>query len=253
MPASVGIVIPAYRADPETVNNFTTLLHETIGGTVHVEFDAPTQETLDRLSEPDSINTCSGRRGKGRAITEGFEFLSTDILAFADADAATPAASVADVVESVRSRQTDLAIGSRRHPDANIEAHQTHLRRSMGDVFAWTARHLLPTSAYDYQCGAKGLTAEAWQQLRPHLYESGFAWDLELIAMAGAKGLRIEEIPVTWRDDPESTVDPFSAAVNMASALVSIRHRVKAMDGHPIHTTLDRVQRSSPSPLLGDD
>lgn len=123
----------------------------------------------------------------------------------------------------------------------------------MGDVFAWTARRLLPTSAYDYQCGAKGLTAEAWQQLRPHLYESGFAWDLELIAMAGAKDLQIEEIPVTWRDDPESTVDPFSTAVNMASALVSIRHRVKAMDGHPIHTTLDRVQRSSPSPLLGDD
>jgi hypothetical protein len=253
MSISVGIVIPAYHADPELLNTYATSLHETIDGTVHVEFDEPTEEALDTLSEPDSINIYPGRRGKGKAITEGFESIGTDILAFADADAATPAASIAEIVESVKDRSTDLAIGSRRHPEANIEAHQTHIRRRMGDIFAWTARHFLPTTAYDYQCGAKALTSDAWHQLRPHLYEPGFAWDLELIAMAGAKELHIKEIPITWRDDQGSTVDPFSTAVNMASALIAIRHRVKTMDGNPVHTTLDRVQRSPPSPLLGDD
>lgn len=255
MSRSVGIVIPAYRADPETLDAFAAGLHESVGGTVHVEFDAATPETVSTFSEPDSINTHPKRRGKGRAITDGFEALSTetDVLAFADADAATPAASVADVVAPVRDGRADLAIGSRRHPEAEIEAHQTRLRRRMGDVFAWTARRLLPTSVYDYQCGAKALTSDAWQQLRAHIYEPGFAWDLELVAMAGAKDLTIEEIPVTWRDDPESTVDPFSTALNMSSALVSIRHRVKAIEGHPVHTTLDRVQSESSPPLLGEE
>jgi glycosyltransferase involved in cell wall biosynthesis len=250
---SVGIVIPAFRSNPETINRFATHLHKNINGTVHVEADAVDKEVIDSLTEPDSINAYPERRGKGRAITEGFETLSTDILAFADADAATPAASVADIVRTIRDEETDLAIGSRRHPNSNIEAHQTYLRHRMGDAFAWIARRLLPTAVYDYQCGAKGLTAEAWKQIRLHLREPGFAWDVELIAIAGAKDLKIKEIPITWRDSPESTVNPFSTAISMASALISIQHQVGIIDGSTFHTTIDRVQRESPPKLLDDD
>lgn len=151
------------------------------------------------------------------------------MVAFADADGSTPVASLEDVIKPVQTGSTDVAIGSRRHPDATIKSHQTAARRRMGDVFAWVARRMLSTTAYDYQCGAKAFSMDAWQSIQPHINETGFAWDLEVIAIAGALNRSIEEIPVEWDDDPDSTVNPISTTLSMARALVTIRYRIDTL------------------------
>lgn len=254
MSHTVGIVIPAYNPDPHTLNEYIDTL-QNIADTVHVELDVPSESTLDVLSQPDSLNIASTRRGKGQAITDGFNTLSTDTLAFADADASVPSSSVETVIRSVQQGTADLAIGSRRHPDAVIKSHQTRLRRRMGDVFAWLTRHLLPIVLHDYQCGTKAVSATTWKELSPHLYETGFAWDLEVLAIADVMEYTIDEVPVTWDDDPVSTVDPISTAVNMAAALVAIRHRAKAIEGSTVHSALTRVDERDidTSNAPGDD
>lgn len=241
MTKTVGIVLPAYKPDPTVLETYIESLQDAIADVVHVEIDAPSGDLTEPLARADSYNIASERRGKGQAITDGFETLSTDVLVFADADAATPAASVAGVIDPVRQGNSDLAIGSRRHPEAVIESHQTRLRRRMGDVFSWLARRFLPVSVHDYQCGAKALSASAWEQLQPHVTETGFAWDLEVIAFAGARGMEIQEVPVRWNDDPESTVDPVSTAISLAMSLISIRHRVAVHDGNSLHSIADRL------------
>jgi hypothetical protein len=67
-----------------------------------------------------------------------------------------------------------------------VDSHQTYARRWLGHAFAYLARRLLDVPLSDFQCGAKALTADAWRAVRSHLYEAGFAWDLELIAVANA-------------------------------------------------------------------
>jgi hypothetical protein len=255
MAHSVGIVIPAYNPDPSILNEYVKGLKSDVADTVHIELDAPADATVDSLTHHDSLNIAPTRRGKGRAITDGFNTLSTDILAFADADGSVDCPSVEAVLQPVRQGTADVAIGSRRHPDAVIKSHQTRLRRRMGDVFAWLTRHLLPITLYDYQCGMKALSATAWDELSPHLYETGFAWDLEVLAMADVMEYTIDEVPVTWDDDPVSTVDPLSTAVNMATALVAIRHRTKVIEGSTVHSALARVGEHDTvtSSTTGDD
>ncbi|WP_372911805.1 glycosyltransferase [Salinigranum sp.] len=253
--SNVGVVVPAYRPDTARITSYLAALDEACSPAVlRVELDAPRSETLDALracSVPVEVSTSADRRGKGAAITAGFESLASradvDVIAFADADGSTPAESLADVVQPVVDGRADLAVGSRRHPDADVVSHQTLARRRLGDGFAWLARRFLDVSLYDYQCGAKALSVAAWAAVREHLYEPGFAWDIELVSVAGALDCRVAEVPVTWEDHPKSTVSTVDTTLRLGWALVRSRHRARSLRQDRLHALLERSRDSGPS------
>ncbi|NHN47403.1 glycosyltransferase [Halostella sp. JP-L12] len=242
MPPSIGVVVPAFRPDVDVLSSYVRALDERLDpAAIRVELDDPAPGVRSALSDlPATVHAASARRGKGGAITFGFERLDTDVLAFADADGSTPAESIAAVVDPVRNGDADLSVGSRRHPDADVRSHQTLARRRLGDAFAWTARRLLDADLHDFQCGAKALTRDAWETVRRHLYEPGFAWDVELVAIAGALDQRIVEVPVVWEDMPDSTVAPVRTALELGWALLRSRHRARRLRGHRVHRALAR-------------
>lgn len=247
MADEVGVVIPAYQPDIETLLEYAEALRKAIDPTtILVELDAPAAGVASRLRDAGlAVHAAQDRRGKGAAITHGFETLETDILAFVDADGSTTAPAMASVIDALD--DAPIAVGSRRHPDATIGSHQSLVRRRFGDVFAWIARQMLAVDLYDVQCGAKAMRREAWQQLRSHVYEGGFAWDIEVLAVAGALDINVIEVPITWVDDPRSTVDPIRTTADMLRALVVVRHRTKALRGSRIHGL---ARRYSTDPLV---
>jgi len=263
MQPTVGVVVPAYHPDPGRLRSYLRAIRETIDpAELRVELDLPNEtppsDTLSGdtrpgdepdpspdsapLDLPDGVDchVVRRRRGKGGAVTAGFEALSTDVYAFADADGATPASSLADVLAPVCDGDADLAAGSRRHPDSVVRSHQTFARRFLGDGFAWIARRLLDAELYDYQCGAKAVTATAWERIRGHLYEPGFAWDIELVAVAGALDCRIAEVPIAWEDQPGSTVSPVGDTLDMGRGLLVARHRARIIRDNRLHRLIDR-------------
>lgn len=248
MQPTVGVVVPAYHPDPGRLRTYLRAIRDTIDpDEIRVELDLPgdgsdTPSDSPPVAIPDGVDcrVARRRRGKGAAVTAGFEALSTDVYAFADADGATPAPSLADVIAPVRGGGADLAAGSRRHPEADVRSHQTFARRFLGDGFAWIARRLLDAELYDYQCGAKAITAAAWERARDHLYEPGFAWDIELVACAAALDYRIAEVPVAWEDQPGSTVSPVSDTLDMGRGLLVARHRARLIRDDRLHRLIDR-------------
>jgi len=262
---SLGLVVPAYQPDVDRLVSYVRSCRARLDpAAVRIELDAPDPGVTERLREalPEAVVAVAHeRRGKGAAITAGFEALTrgqgtasgpsggdadsrdaVDCLAFADADGSTPPGSLAAIIAPVADGRADLAVGSRRHPDAEVAGHQTLARRRLGDAFAWLARRLLSADCYDYQCGAKAITADAWLTVRPHLYEAGFAWDVELIAMTAALGLRVEEVPIEWEDQPGSTVDPVDTAVSLGTALLVARHRAKRLQDSRLHDAIARTR-----------
>jgi glycosyltransferase involved in cell wall biosynthesis len=249
MTRSVGVVIPAYRPDADILASYARALHERLApAAIRVELDGPADAlgaALDDAPSTVEVNAVDERRGKGAAVTDGFEALvdDVDVLAFVDADGSTPVDSVADVVAPVRAGSVDLAVGSRRHPDATVQSHQTLARRRLGDGFAWLARRLLDVRLYDYQCGTKAIDSGTWREVRSHLYEPGFAWDIELVAVTDALGHRIREVPVDWQDRPGSTVSPVRTTLRLARGLVVARHRARLLGDDAVHSLIDRNDR----------
>ena len=251
MAQTVGVVVPAFRPDVDRLRSYVTAIDERLNpATIRIELDDPEPDVPDELVDLSAeVNAVPYRRGKGAAITEGFEALGTDVLAFADADGSTPASSLADVISPVTSGTVDLAAGSRRHPRSTVVSHQTWARRFMGDGFAWLARRLLEVPLHDYQCGAKAISAAGWATVRDHLYEPGFAWDVELVAIAGALDLSVGEVPIEWHDRPGSTVAPVGDAVRLGQALFRSRHRAKQLRDDRLHTAV-AAARDDPTALV---
>ena len=245
----IGIVIPAYRPDGDILQTYVEAVRDTLDpAAVRVEVDAPTDTDLvEALSDQAGVNVgvSEQRRGKGAAITAGFEALldrtAVDVLAFADADGSTPATELAGIVDRLTESRADVCVGSRRHPEATVTTHQTRVRRRLGDTFVSLANLVLPVSLTDYQCGAKALTRDAWQAIRPHLYRGGFDWDLELVAVAAALGRRIVEQPITWSDHPNSTVQPLRDGVGMLVGLLVARHRYAVLKQGRVHSALHHL------------
>lgn len=241
----LGVVVPAYRPDVDRLNAYVAALDERLApARILIELDAPRGGCVEALKDgPATVSVSPDRRGKGRAIAAGFDRLVAEqsagsdsraderggTLAFFDADASTPPESAAAVVAPVLGGETDLAVGSRRHPEAVVGRHQTLGRRRLGDAFAWCARRVVEPSLSDYQCGAKALSATAWTDVGGHLGESGFGWDLELVVMAATLGYEIEEVPIEWHDRPRSTVPPVRTALALARSLYVARRRANRL------------------------
>ena len=249
MARSVGIVVPAFRPDVDRLREYVTAIDaELAPAAIRIELDDPDPGVENALASlPATVHAVPTRRGKGAAITDGFEHLDTDVLAFVDADGSTPVDSVKAVVDPVRDGTVSLAVGSRRHPESIVHSHQTYARRWLGHAFARVARLLLDASLYDYQCGAKAIDREAWQAIRGHLYEPGFAWDIELVAMAAALGFDIREVPIEWEDYPGSTVSPIGTSLQLAQALFAVRHRAKLLSDDPLHSALETYRADQPA------
>jgi len=254
MAPAVGLVVPAYRPDVERLADYVDSLRTVLDpAAVRIEVDAADADVREALAAIDAdVNAVPSRRGKGAAVTDGFEALDTDVRSFADADGSTPASSLLEVIAPVADGRADLAVGSRRHPDARVAAHQTWARRFMGDVFAAVARRLLDVPIYDFQCGAKAITADGWATVREHLYEPGFAWDVELVATSAALDLSVAEVPIEWHDRPGSTVSPVGDAVRLGRALLRSRHRAQQLRDDRLHTAI-AARRPDPTALVDEE
>lgn len=243
---SVGIVIPAYRPDVSRLSAYIDALCAVVDPErIHIELDTTDPREVEAIARlaPRIVttNVVGTRRGKGKALTRGLDTLTTDVIVFVDADGSTDPHSVRELIEALD--YADMSVGSRRHPDAVIADNQTVVRRGLGDGFAWLARKALPVKLFDYQCGAKAMWRTTWERIRGHVSEPGFAWDIEIIAIAGALQYRVTEVPIVWHDQPGSTVDPLATVCELGLALARAHYQGKLISGNPMYTRAERLSQ----------
>jgi dolichyl-phosphate beta-glucosyltransferase len=54
-----------------------------------------------------------------------------------------------------------------------------------------------------------------------------FAWDVELLFLARRLGLAVAEVPVTWRNDADSSVGLIGDPINMLFDVARVRWRFR--------------------------
>ena len=140
-------------------------------------------------------------RGKGAAVRTGMMAARGELLLFADADGATPIDQEAGLAGAIAGG-ADVAVGSRLLASPGVTRRRTALRGVIGRLFAAVARRWLGVSVRDPQCGFKMFRHEAGRRLFSLGRESGFLFDLELLALAARLGYCVAEVPVDWTEVP---------------------------------------------------
>jgi glycosyltransferase involved in cell wall biosynthesis len=89
-------------------------------------------------------------------------------------------------------------------------------------------QRVLVPDVLDTQCGFKAFSAAAATRLFSLARIDGWAFDLELLALAHRWNLRIAEVSVAWADDPRSKIDPLRDAWRNIVEMRAIRRNLRA-------------------------
>jgi dolichyl-phosphate beta-glucosyltransferase len=106
----------------------------------------------------------------------------------------------------------------------------------MGQVFHWVVNLLLGLRAHDTQCGCKLVPRHAFEEAKPSLSLTGFAFDLDLLVGLRAHGCEIVEVPVDWHEVPGGKIRLMRDSWRMLRDVIRIRQRVKAEAYRPATT-----------------
>ena len=105
--------------------------------------------------------------GKGGVIAETFSRSDAELVAFVDADGATPPRELMRLADAAR--HVDGAIASRRHPASMLPARRPLTRHITSAGFAGSVRVLMGLPYRDTQCGAKVLRRHVVRDVLPRL------------------------------------------------------------------------------------
>lgn len=165
--------------------------------------------------------------GKGGAVRAGVLAARGDFILMADADCSTPFEDWPRLAEALR-KGAQVAVGSRQAPGADIQVHQAWPRQRLGQLFGRLARAVFPIGVLDSQCGFKGFAAPAAREIFSSLATSGYAFDIEALLRARQLGYEVVEIPVRWRNHPDSRVRVWRDWPEVLRELWRIRRELKA-------------------------
>jgi len=136
------------------------------------------------------------QRGYGRACAAGAAAANGDILVFMDGDGSDVSTEMDQLLQPILAGDCDFVIGSRvrgkREPGSML----------VSQIFSGWLAGLLLRLLYRVQYTDMGpfraITRQALQSL--HMSEQTYGWNLEMQMRAAQRGLRIREIPVSYRN-----------------------------------------------------
>lgn len=239
----VSVIIPAYnearRIGSSLAQAWQYLERQSYNYEIIVADDGSRDQTLAISNEfaaaHEHTRTVSIRHGgKAAAIRAGMKSASGEIVAFTDADLATPITYLAAFLDAI-CRGADVVIGSREANGAH-RLGEPEYRHLMGRVFNRIVQFSVLPGIHDTQCGFKAFTRFACSEIlrRSRLYVDAdeitgarvTAFDVEMLVIARRIGLKIEEIPVVWTYGEHSKVNPARDTFNNLRDIASVNFNV---------------------------
>lgn len=162
-------------------------------------------------------------QGKGAAVRTGVMHATGSRIVFMDADLATDLDDLERVVSALG--EADVTLGSRRVAGSQVEGFSVSGALAHGG-FSRLARLVTGVPVEDFQCGFKAFRGPVAKAVFDRVEEPGFAFDVEVLALAHQMGYRIVEVPVRWRAMSGSHIRLLADSVGMLVQLVRIRRRV---------------------------
>lgn len=169
----------------------------------------------------------SPNAGKGAAVRRGMLAARGQIRVMCDADLSMPPEQLPRLLAPIVACTAEISIGSRYADGAKTDVKQPRYRVLWSRLANKVIQRSLVPGIRDTQCGFKAFTAEAARDLFQRATIDGWAFDLEILALARKRGFEIAEIGVEWKDDNRSRVNPLKDMWKVIREAVTIRRNLK--------------------------
>ncbi len=159
-------------------------------------------------------------KGRGRALRRAWLESPADVVAYMDMDLSTELEALPQLLAALEDGG-QVAIGSRLHPASRVR--RSLRREALSRGYNLLIRALFRAPFSDAQCGFKALRREAAQELVPQVRDQDWFFDTELLLLAAQRGYTIREVPVAWKEDPDSRVKVWRTVAQDLRGLLHLR------------------------------
>jgi dolichyl-phosphate beta-glucosyltransferase len=190
-----------------------------------------TSEVVKNIAKQRKSVRCAGyerNRGKGHAVRVGMLVARGKVRLMTDADCSIPPEEIPRLIEPLLAGDADVAIGSRYVGESNVRVSQPRWRVAWSRLCNKVVQRTLVGGIEDTQCGFKGFTADAAREIFAMTKIDGWAFDLEVLALARDRDLKVEEIGVEWHDDPRSKINPVKDFLKVLGEWWTIRKNLRS-------------------------
>jgi len=236
----LSIIIPAYNEEkrlPQTLELvFEFLQRQEYTSEVVIVENCSSDRTLEiAQAHAEQHSNCVVIQepipGKGSAVRRGMLTARGQYRFMCDADLSMP---ITEVNKFLPPEHDDkyIAIGSREAPGA-VRYNEPYYRHLGGRLVNAMIQLSILHGLNDTQCGFKAFSAKVAEDLFNSQRMTNFSFDIELLYLARLRGYRIDEIPISYYYDTNSTLNPVRAACQMArDILVILRNARQGLYAH---------------------
>lgn len=200
----LSVIMPVYGLEPVIRRNLT-VVNDFLNGNLPYEIVPVDDGSLDASAEvlrqaaakdPEHVHPVLVKvnSGKGNALKRGFAAARGSHILLLDGDLDLSPSRITTFFDVMREHKASIVIGSKRHPDSVID-YPWH-RRLASSVYYTLVWFLVGLPVSDTQTGMKLFTREALGWAVERMLVKTFAFDLEVLAIANAKGFKVAEAPV---------------------------------------------------------
>lgn len=251
----LSVILPAFNLGDCIFDNILRV-HSLFSGVIDFEIvpvdDGSRDDTGSEIRRavaelPDVVHPvlAETNMGKGAALAHGFAKSTGSHLLLLDGDLDLNPSFVWRFFDIMREEDADIVIGSKMHPDSKID--YPWRRRLASFVYYGIVKILVGLPVHDTQTGMKLFKREALGYALSRMLAKRFAFDLEVLAIAGEHGYKISEAPValdfgdkigslTWNNIKQVMIDTLAIFYRLR-----ILRYYETLEPHEAPKTLPRV------------
>lgn len=200
----LSIVVPAYNEGEHIYDNLMTIDKALQAFCSDYEIIAVNDGSKDNTgaevarAASDNPNIkdfgYDANRGKGGAVSWGAVNSKGDIVGFIDADLDLSPDLIAGYYKKMNDTGCDIVIGSKMHKESKLE--YPAARKLFSFCYYIMLKVLFGLKCHDTQTGLKLYKGELIREIVPLRRIDGYAFDIELLALASKKKSSLVEMPV---------------------------------------------------------
>ena len=194
---SVTVIIPALNEE-QSIARVIKALPEDVCREIIVVDNGSTDRTAEVAGDCGAIVVKEPRRGYGQACLTGMataEKYNPEVIVFLDGDFSDYPEEIGELTQPITAGNADMVIGSRIRGKSEHGALLPQAR--FGN---WLASGLIRLIWHFQYSDLGPFRAIRWQALkRLNMLDKNFGWTVEMQIKALINGLRVQEVPVSYR------------------------------------------------------
>lgn len=199
----VSLIIPAYKQERTIKQDLSRIIKVMdqirYNYEVIVVVDGMLDKTYENAKKVQSKNISvlgyKNNYGKGHAIRFGMKKAKGGIVAFIDSGMDINPNGLSMLLEHFEWYEADIVVGSKLHPVSKVN--YPLQRRLLSWGYRQLVRLMFGLKVRDTQAGLKFFKRKVLEDILPHLVVKKYAFDVEILAVATARGhKRIYEAPI---------------------------------------------------------